>query len=254
MSHDDSRAREVVEKLEKQLLGKRERNFVDSDIQAGADSKEKKRKKRAWVETAMKWGMSVPQISRFTHCKGDGISERQVHRYLSDMRLPKYYDRGGGRQHLHDFFCFETFLRLAEQFRVKDLSTEVIQFNQSPGEGARFRYDFKFRVSTSRNLLFYGEVQLSDLAGTNWRKKHKNYVNWYKKEKRNFRTLWVIDQKRDMSVVRSHAREVLKDLPPSRRKLFLYITLEELRRSDNVITEKVWLTPTGERVPLVEKE
>lgn len=219
----DDRAKAVIQEIERSKKRLSQGGFVESDPTLKGIPVEQRRRRFALIESGMKFGMSAQQIEQYTDLMGDRVSRRQVLGYLSDMKQPRNYDSSGRRQHLHDYSVFESFFIIARSLP----EVSVCQFNKSPGEGARFRYDFKFRTG---NRLFYGEVQLSDLAGTNWRKKMKSYVKWKERSDFPFRVLWVIDQKRDMSMVRYHAKETLKHRPDL--NLHYFITLEQLKRGE----------------------
>jgi hypothetical protein len=220
-------------RIERQLEADRKR-FAPISI-------EEKQKRLALIENGMKWGMTVEQIARYTQTQGTPVHTRKVYDYLGGRKAAVR-----ARQHLHDYMVFESFLMLGNGFSSVGKHPAVVQFNKTPGDLARFRYDFKFRID---KFLFYGEVQLSDLAGTNWRKKHKQYVSFYEKASFPFRTLWIIDQQRDLSVVRSHARATL--MSHSELTLFYYTTLESLHACKNPATDLIWITERGKKTSLV---
>ena len=191
--------------------------------------------------------MSVEQIMRYCAVMGEKMAKRTVYDYLGKVKLPKRYDKSGRHQSHHDYMTFESFLKIAEGIREAGYEVSVVSFNRAPGDGAKFRFDFKYRIG---KYLFYGEVQLSDIAGTNWRTKHRNYIRWYERNNFPFRVLMVIDQKRDMSTIRGHAREVLRSHP--KLNLFLYCTLEDLRNCGNAATEPIWKDKGGTRMAVIQ--
>lgn len=234
----NERVRAVLESIERQESGSTTGGFVQGDTTLKGISAKRIKQRKLWIENGMRWGMTAEQISQYTEIMGDKVSRRQVLNYLSDIKKPKRYDSSGRTQHLHDYSVFHSFFAVARTLP----EVSVVQFNKSAGEGARFRYDFKFRTG---KYLFYGEVQLSDLAGTNWRKKMKNYVTWYEKTPFPFRVLWIIDQKRDLALIRYHAREVLKHRP--NLNLFYFCTLNDIKNG----TPK-WVTVHNKPISLLD--
>jgi len=206
---------------------------------------ERLRRRKQLVQNGVTWRMSIDQIKRYCSIMGEKLANRTVYDYVNRTKQPKRYDKTGRDQTHHDYMTFECFLKICDGFKKLGAEPAAIRFNQSPGEKAGFRFDFKFRIG---KYLFYGEVQLSDLAGTNWRRKHKGYVRWYERNTFPFRVLMVIDQKRDMSTVRAHAREVLQDHP--NLNLYLYTTLNDLQASDNPVLEPIWRDAKGIKTAL----
>ncbi|QDT46153.1 hypothetical protein Pan258_01700 [Symmachiella dynata] len=193
-------------------------------------------------------------MSQFLPTWGIPASRTKVYDYLSEMRLPKkYVDKcqTDSRQTHHDYFIFWSFIPIATGFHDRGLTTRSLE-KGSAVEGERFRHDFKFCVD---DYLYYIELQLSDLAQTRWRQKIRQYVRYYRKIKRPFRVLFVLDQHGSMTYVRSHARAVLKEEGHSELNLFLFTNLGELRKADNPAVQRIWWSVHGgpkERISLLE--
>lgn len=221
-------------------------NLHSGSVEPNADqklagiSKARIQKRKQWIQNGVGWGMNPEQIERYTDIMGDRVNARQVRNYIADLKLSKSQRYKIDNQSHHDNMVINAFLKIGQQLSLAGYPPSVIQFNSSPGEGAGFRYDFKFRAN---GHLFFGEVQLSDLAGTNWRKKHKQYVRFRKQSDTPFRVLWIVDQNRDMSLIRYNARQAQKEYP--NLNLHFYLALLDLVHSDNVITKPVWKNVAG---------
>jgi hypothetical protein len=220
-------------------------NLLNKDPKLVGLSKSRLQKRRQWIENGVKWGMHPSQIERYTEIMGDRVSERQVRNYITEIKPTKKQRYRIENQGHHENMVFEAFLKIGSQLALSGYPPEVIQFDSSPGLGAGFRYDFKFKAN---GYLFYGEVQLSDLAGTNWRKKHRQYVKFRKESDTPFRVLWVIDQKRDMGLVRYNAKKALEG---TKYNIFFYIPLLQLVNLQNIITTPVWFDVNGKNCTFI---
>lgn len=210
---------------------------------------EEQRKREIEIEACARMGMTALQMVDFLPARGIRMSQTAIYNTLGRIKLPKRYKPGNVSQSHHDFFTLSFLSRIGRDTAAKGQVIHAVSKGQSPGEDARFRPDLKFMVDS---LLFYAEMQLSDLADTRWRAKALHYIRWYEKVKEAFRVLVIVDQRRDMAGVRRHFRNALKDTGHPDLNLFYFILLDELKSERyNLAYDPVWRTANGEYVSLL---
>ena len=233
----EDRARRVFSRMEKPRTPDSGRPF------AGITNDEK-RVRMQLVEECVRLGMPVEQMVDFLPTLGLTLSRSQVYEYLGRMKLPRWYRPSEAAQSHHDYYTFRFFIRAAQDAARSGYRTHHLSKGTAPCDGARFRPDFSFAVG---RYQFFMEMQLSDLTETRWSVKFRNYLRLRQLLGRPFRALFVIDQRGDLAYCRASARKVLGEgYSP-----FLFVPLDELKGSRNVATDPVWLTPWGEKVPLL---
>jgi len=202
------------------------------------------REKARIIEKCAKVGLSIDQMEYVLPNFGITLKQRAIYNYIRELKLPRSYKTSSGQQSHHVYMVMWTLVELVKGFNAAGKTVDLILSEAAP-EGERFRPDLELHVG---NLRFFVEVQLSGIANTRWNVKHRNYLRLYEKIKKPFRTLFVLDQKGEMSYVRQGGRQVLKDRP--NLDLFYYATLQTIR-DGNFVEEAVWRTAKGEYVPLV---
>lgn len=195
------------------------------------------------IHSLVTLGMAAEQIVDFLPTWGISLSRSTVYEYLSEMRLPRYYKRAAGEQSHHDYYTFRFFIKIAQDAHEAGMKTSRLMKGKLAWEGVRFRPDFKFEMD---GFLRFIETQLSDITETLWTTKFSNYWRLRKLAGVKFRVLFIIDQKGDMAYVRRHARTFLEKRGETISP-FLFIRLDDLKGSANVVTDNVWWTPWTKR-------
>lgn len=222
------------------------------NLPLGGERIEEEKKKEAEVKALVKLKMNWEQIMRMLQTRGYKAARSTTYNLINKVK-PRSYKPSKHAQSHHVFFTNEMIVRLTEDAAPE--RTKNIRRDQSPEKGARFKYDGYLKINGHR---YYLEMQLSDIAGTDWSKKMRNYIAWYEKKSKQkwpFRVLFVIDQKGDISGVRARCREALEKSGHEKLNLFLFLPLDELKAQRvNLVYDNVWYTKDGNRIPLLNSK
>lgn len=201
------------------------------------------------VQQLVNLGMSLEQIADFLPTWGLTLSRSTLYEYLPLLKVPRSYPSSESQQSHHDYYTIRFFIRVAQDAFAAGFQTRKLAKGKSPFDGARFRPDFKWVIG---RYLFFLELQLSDLAETRWSVKFRNYLKLREVLGKNFRALFVIDQKGDLAYARRHARNVIERLGGHGRNSLLFIGLKDMKSSANVASDPVWVNAWGEETALLK--
>jgi hypothetical protein len=183
--------------------------------------------------------LNGPEIVKFSYSWPQPIrTTQQVYDKIETLNLQRARRKAERvRRGHHNKNIAYVFTKLAGQAMEFGYEVTDVLRDEVPMEGMRFRPDIGLRIDD--RIQCYVEVQLSRLQFTRWSVKFRNYVKLYRKMKKPFRAIFLVDRAGDIATLRRYAREVL-EAEGLRFSLFRFMTIDEFRFQTNILTAAVW--------------